>query len=58
MAIRSTLTPGTITVTATRDGLKPATVTLKSAPVEITAGLSKELPPQLPGLMAQVRAAR
>jgi beta-galactosidase len=58
VAIRSTPTPGTITVTAKRDGLKPATVTLKSAPVEVTAGLSKVMPQQMPGLMVQARAAR
>jgi beta-galactosidase len=42
VAIRSTLTPGTIKVTATRDGLKPATVTFTSSPVTITDGLSQE----------------
>jgi beta-galactosidase len=39
VAIRSTLTPGTITLTATRDGLEPATVTIESQPVAITNGL-------------------
>jgi beta-galactosidase len=58
VAIRSTLTPGTITVTAKRDGLKSATVKIESQPVEITAGLSKEMPPNLPGPMAQARTAR
>jgi beta-galactosidase len=43
VAIRSTLTPGTIKVTATRDGLKPATVTFTSSPVAITDGLSQEV---------------
>ena len=43
VAIRSTLTPGTIKVTATRDGLKPATVTFTSSPVAITGGLSQEV---------------
>jgi hypothetical protein len=42
-------TPGTITLTAKRDGLTPATIEIKSAPVEITAGLSTEMPQQLPG---------
>ena len=56
MAIRSMATPGTITLTAKRDGLTPATIEIKSAPVEITAGLSTEMPQQLPGPMAQVRA--
>src|ERR1017187_3247016 len=43
VAIRSTLTPGTIKVTASRDGLKPATVTFTSSPVAITGGLSQEV---------------
>ena len=42
VAMRSTLTPGTIKVTATRDGLKSATVTFDSSPVAITDGLSQE----------------
>jgi beta-galactosidase len=42
VAIRSTLTPGTIKVAATRDGLKPATVTFTSSPATITDGLSQE----------------
>jgi len=56
VAIRSMATPGTITLTAKRDGLTPATIEIKSASVEITAGLSTEMPQQLPGPMAQVRA--
>jgi len=39
VAIRSTLTPGTITITAKRDGLKPATVKIESQPVSIADGL-------------------
>ena len=58
VAIRSTLTPGTITLTAKRDGLKTGTLEIKSAPVEINAGLSTELPQQLPGPMAQAGAGR
>jgi beta-galactosidase len=42
VAMRSTLTPGTIKVTATRDGLKPATITFDTSPVTITDGLSQE----------------
>jgi beta-galactosidase len=42
VALRSTLTPGTIKVTATRDGLKPATVTFDTSPVIVTDGLSQE----------------
>ena len=56
VAIRSMPAPGTITLTARRDGLTPATIEIKSAPVEIAAGLSLEMPPQLPGPTAQVRA--
>ena len=58
VAVRSTLTPGTISLTAKRDGLKPATIEFKSVPMEISAGLSKEMPPQLPGPLAEVRAPR
>jgi len=39
VAIRSTLTPGAITLTATREGLAPATATVESHPVEIKDGL-------------------
>ncbi len=39
VAVRSTLTPGTITVTATRTGLAPASVQIEAKPVEITGGL-------------------
>ena len=49
VAIRSTLTPGMITVTATRKGLKEATVKVESIPVEIAAGLTLEMPQKLPG---------
>ncbi len=49
VAVRSTLTPGTITVTATRDGLTPATVKIEAKPVDIVAGLQRTPPPTLPG---------
>ena len=55
VSIRSTLTPGTITVTATRAGLTPATVTIQSQPVEITDGLMRDPPPGFPGLTAMPR---
>jgi beta-galactosidase len=48
VAIRSTLTPGVITVTATRNGLTPATVKIASTSVEIVSGLMRALPPRLP----------
>ncbi len=47
VAVRSTLTPGTITLTAKREGLTPATVKIESKPVEIAGGLSRSLPPVL-----------
>lgn len=40
VAIRSTLTPGPITLTAMRNGLAPATITIQAQPVQITDGLS------------------
>jgi beta-galactosidase len=39
VTIRSTLQPGTITLTATRNGLEPATAKIESRPVEIKGGL-------------------
>jgi beta-galactosidase len=45
VAIRSTQTPGTITLTATRDGLTPATVTIPSHATEIDDGLELAQPP-------------
>jgi hypothetical protein len=38
------MAPGKITVTATRAGLTPATVTIDSKPVEIVGGLAQVLP--------------
>jgi beta-galactosidase len=40
VAVRSTLTPGTITITAARDGLKPAQVQIVSKAVDLKDGLS------------------
>jgi beta-galactosidase len=39
VAIRSTLRPGTVTLTATRAGLEPASVKIESRPVTIRDGL-------------------
>jgi beta-galactosidase len=39
VSIRSTLQPGTITLTATRAGLEPATMKIESHAVEIKDGL-------------------
>ena len=52
VAIRSTRTAGTITVTASRAGLTPATATIDAHAVEILAGLTRALPPTLPGFSA------
>lgn len=49
VAIRSILTPGVITVTATRAGLTSATVGIESKPVGVLNGLMRALPPTLPG---------
>jgi len=44
VAIRSTLTPGQITLTATRAGLEPATARLESLAANITSGLRLCIP--------------
>ena len=49
VAVRSTLTPGKITVTATRQGLESATVTVNSKPVDIVGGLALAMPQTPPG---------
>jgi len=48
VAIRSTLKPGTITVTAKREGLTSATLKIDSKSVEIVGGLTLTLPQRLP----------
>jgi beta-galactosidase len=47
VAMRSTLMQGSIRLTATREGLKPATITFDSKPVAVTDGLTLEMPPTL-----------
>lgn len=49
LAIRSTQTAGSITVTATRKGLTSASVKIESKPVEIFGGLTNSMPQILPG---------
>ena len=49
VAVRSTRTAGTITVTATRDGLKLAQLQLGTKPVAVTDGIATFRPQQLPG---------
>ena len=44
VAVRSTLMPGTIAVTASRKGLKSATIKIESLPVDIVGGLMTSLP--------------
>ena len=44
VAIRSTLKPGAITLTATRDGLAPAVAKIEAKPVEVINGLSRAVP--------------
>ena len=47
VSLRSTLTPGTITVAATRVGLKPARISVPVQPVSSADGLSNSTPPRL-----------
>ena len=50
VAIRSTLTPGTITLTATRASLTPASVQIESRATEITGCLETDPPQAYSGL--------
>jgi beta-galactosidase len=47
VAVRSTLTPGTITVTAKREGLKPAQVQIVARPVAVKNGVATFMPQHL-----------
>ncbi|MGD1084163.1 MAG: sugar-binding domain-containing protein [Verrucomicrobiota bacterium] len=47
VAVRATRSAGTITVTAQREGLKPATVTMDAKPVAIQDGLTLAMPQTL-----------
>jgi beta-galactosidase len=49
VAIRSTLTPGTITLTASRDGLASDTVQIESHPVKMQDGIEDLMPQRLDG---------
>ncbi|HWB86658.1 MAG TPA: DUF4982 domain-containing protein [Bryobacteraceae bacterium] len=49
VSVRSTLAAGVITVTARRDGLKPARVQITSKPVKLIAGVSTLMPQHLQG---------
>jgi beta-galactosidase len=54
VAIRSTQTPGTITLTATREGLTPASVQIESQATEIVNGLETQLPQTFAGLEQKI----
>ena len=47
VSIRSTLKPGTITLTASREGLRSATVTVEAHPVTVTDGLETGTPQEM-----------
>jgi beta-galactosidase len=49
VAIRSTLQPGEITLTASRAGLTPAKVVIRSVPFEVKDGLATGMPETYPG---------
>ncbi len=49
VSIRSTLTPGEITLTATRPGLTPGKLVLHTEPVDIKDGLALAMPQTYPG---------
>ena len=53
VAMRSTLMPGTIKLTATRKGLQPATISFDTKPVEVVDGLSQEVPATLSPVAAK-----
>jgi len=50
VAIRSTLAPGTITLTASRAGLASATVQIESHPADVKDGVETPLPQTFAGL--------
>jgi len=52
VSIRSTTTPGAITITAKRDGLTSGTITVNSVATSITGGLETAPPQGMPGLVA------
>jgi beta-galactosidase len=49
VAVRSTRTAGTVTVTAKRDGLKPAQVAVTSKSIVVTSGVATFMPAKLAG---------
>jgi beta-galactosidase len=49
VSVRSTLSAGTITVTASRSGLKPAQIKLVAKPIKTVGGLATSMPQHLQG---------
>ena len=58
VAMRSTRMPGTITLTARREGLRPATITFDSKAFPAVDGLTQEMPPTLSPAARTVPADR
>jgi beta-galactosidase len=48
VSVRSTLTPGVVTLSARRAGLRPATLRIESLPVHLTDGLVEDAPAVFP----------
>ena len=48
VSVRSTLTPGIITVTASRSGLQSARLQIIAKPVKLKDGIASQMPPRLP----------
>ena len=53
VAIRSTLVPGTVTITGTRLGLEPGTLQIQSNPVAIRDGLTSIAPQEMLGPLGE-----
>ncbi|MDP9175522.1 MAG: DUF4982 domain-containing protein [Planctomycetota bacterium] len=52
VSVRSTLTPGTIRITASRPGLAARSIEIESKPTVVSSGLTTEMPQRLSGLDA------
>jgi beta-galactosidase len=48
VSVRSTLSPGSITVTARRPGLQSARLQILAKPVKLVDGIASQMPPRLP----------
>jgi beta-galactosidase len=49
VSVRSTLSPGTITITASRSGLQPAQIQITAKPIKVADGLTASMPERLQG---------